>query len=123
MQEIVQFKIPGKLLEDLLRLKEDREGLMAALLESNRYSIEQLLMAYYFSSRNRVFDLVIRNPQFLTETTGRFKLDYKLGHFYACADIDTQQDESMTVGFRLEVATSELVLQGEYWPERGPDEF
>lgn len=88
-------------------------------------AIENLLISYHFVSRGRVLDVVLDEKSFILKGSsgGNFKVDYVVGQFNACADLDFTEKASMKIDFSVDIAKNEITLTGEYIPERGPDEL
>ncbi|TZF84102.1 hypothetical protein FW774_11725 [Pedobacter sp. BS3] len=95
------------------------------LLSANLDKLSELLMAYHFSSRERVSGITIDKSSLYIDGQGRgsFIVHYTIGLFNACADLDYTDDAKMTVEFAVNPESGEVALTGEYIPEREPDEF
>jgi hypothetical protein len=84
-------------------------------------ALEPLLMSYHFSKRERVFDLSV-DPLSFDERS--FIVKYNTGLFNACADVDHTDSTRMRITYKfLAAGSSTILLEGEYIPEREPDEL
>jgi len=124
MQEKIAIKISPVGLHALMVKAAERESIILNELLVNKKKIEDMLMSYYFKSRGRVYDVRIEKPILIKDSfEGFFNLTYSVGHFNACADVDTHEDEKMVVTLNLNLKNAEAILIGEYFQEREPDEF
>lgn len=94
-------------------------------LNRNIQAIEALLVGYHFSSRGRVFNVSIEEDSLNEESSleGYFKVNYFIGQFNACADLDFTDGAFMQISYKMNPADNSLTLIGEDVPEREPDEF
>jgi hypothetical protein len=123
MQEKITVALPKGLLEIEANHAEDQQVLHQYLL-ANSQLLEPLLTSYYFTERKRVSDLRIDDASFsLQSGKGSFTVNYTLGLFNACADLDYNEQEKMKIEIVLDMEVGEALLTGEYFPEREPDEF
>lgn len=90
-------------------------------LQKNTEKITELLVSYHFRSRGRVFNVTINHSSIilLNAEMGKFTVNYNIGQFNACADIDFTEKASM----EMLIDVREGIVTGEYIPEREPDEF
>ncbi|MBC8053703.1 MAG: hypothetical protein H7Y13_11625 [Sphingobacteriaceae bacterium] len=120
MQEQATFQLSGPFLAeniDIIALKNE--------LQSNIKTIESLLVSYHFKSRGRVFDVRLRGEsiEMLQAQMGKFLVEYSVGQFNACADIDFTEKASMEMLIDLDSINKRAIITGEYIPERDPDEI
>lgn len=123
MQENIALKISAVGLAGIKVQAAEIESILLNELLSNKAEIEDLIISYYFKSRGRIFDLRILKPVIDKHNKGYFYVYYNVGHFNACADIDTHEAEKMKIDIDVNLEKGALFLTGEYFPEREPDEF
>jgi hypothetical protein len=99
--------------------------LLKAALHQNLKSIEQLLVSYHFKSRGRVFDVAISEGsiEFIKPLMAKFIVNYAIGQFNACADLDFNDKAAMEMLVDIDSDQKAFIVTGEYVPERDPDEF
>ena len=122
MQESLTVQFSPSVIQEVLN------GSVHALLielEKSKEKIIELLVGYHFSERQRVFDVQILETSPVLDGQGRgsFVISYMLGLFNACADLDHSSAAKMKIEICINPESGEAVLTGEYFPERGPDEF
>jgi len=123
MQEKIILKISAGAIEELLSESAEKESIILNELLANKKMIEDMLQSYYFKSRGRIYDVKIEKPTLTEGFNGSFKANYSIGHFNACADVDSHEEEKMLINLSIDTKRAEGVLTGEYFPEREPDEF
>jgi len=123
MQERAQFEISALVIESLKAGLVGADDTLLNELLSNQKQVEDLLISYHFRSRGRVYNVRIDKPVLNDDGSGFFNVRYSIGHFNACADVDTSEDERMKIQFEVNLQTGILFLVGEFIPEREPDEF
>jgi hypothetical protein len=95
-------------------------------LSSGISKVQELISAYYFNSRGSISGVSVDKPSltYRPETgEGTFLVRYTVGLFNACADLRFDDQDKMTVGFKIAADSLSARLTGEYIPEREPDEF
>jgi len=119
----MQEKTTFQLSEQFLAGSADTHNLKKELLR-NIQAIEALLVGYHFSSRGRVFNVLLDEDSLSEENSfqGQFKVNYFIGQFNACADLDFTEKAFMQISFNVDIANNIVTLTGEYIPEREPDE-
>ncbi|MFD2164438.1 hypothetical protein ACFSJU_18680 [Paradesertivirga mongoliensis] len=121
MQEQITFLLS----EDFLA--KDSFDVPALYQELNRNikSVENLLVSYHFKTRGRVFNVTIDDSslKLLQPLMGRFLVNYTIGQFNACADVDFSEKASMEMLIDLDPQNKKAIITGEFIPEREPDEF
>lgn len=124
MQEQTRFSLSDTALAALRNRNAIKETLWAEFNENIKV-VEDLLVGYHFRERGSVNDLVIEENSLLTDRDGNgyFIATYVLGMFNACADLDLSDKARMKIDFKTDLAAAEVLLTGEYFPEREPDEF
>lgn len=103
---------------------QQKSSLYQELL-SQQDKIKELLVAYHFSSRERVYDVLINEDSLSVDASGKgsFIVTYMTGLFNACADVDYNQKAEMKISLKVDPETDTVLLTGEYIPEREPDEL
>ncbi|SDC80686.1 hypothetical protein SAMN04488104_100692 [Algoriphagus faecimaris] len=84
-----------------------------------------IFLSYYYKSEGAVAEkaVLVETPEFSTETSGNFTLQFDLIHFNACLAIHEQAKEEMKISFEIDVQNETLLLKGAYWPSREMDEI
>lgn len=84
-----------------------------------------IFLSYYFKKEGAIAEKVSLGSEitFLTDHTGRFKLEFDLVHFNACLAINEQKRDLIEISFEFDSDFKNLKLIGPYWPERGMDEI
>ncbi|MGV3507925.1 MAG: hypothetical protein ACO1N7_01450 [Sphingobacteriaceae bacterium] len=120
MQEQLTFKLS----DEFLKSSVDIESIKREI-EQNVAIVEALLVSYHFKSRGRVFNVQINESsiELIKPVIGRFTVNYSIGQFNACADVDFVEKASMELLYDISIDTSTCTITGEYIPEREPDEF
>lgn len=117
MQEIWNF--------DVEQAKEpDSEKAIKELIQSKEKDLG-IFLSYYFKKEGAIAEKVTLGSEisFLTDQTGKFKLEFDLVHFNACLAINEQKRDLMEISFEFDSDFKNLKLTGPYWPERGMDEI
>jgi hypothetical protein len=123
MQENARIKIDEELLNSLGR-NEVAKNMLTKFFEENLKAIHDLLFNYHYEKRERVYELRIEENSLVFEgNKGSFRVLYMIGFFNACADLDYNAPEKMKIDFSIHKEPKEILLTGEYWPERGQDEI
>jgi len=93
-------------------------------LVDNIKRIEELLVRYHYSRREKVLNVSIDQDKIFVDQKGMgsFTVSYVIGLFNACADLDFNDKAAMKIGFRIQPDSHEIILTGENIPEREPDE-
>ena len=121
MQEQIKFSLSEGFADngtvDLNRLKEE--------INSNIEKINGLLVSYHFKARGRVFNVSIseNSVEMINSCMAKFLVNYTIGQFNACADVDFTERSSMEMLMDIDLVSKEAIVTGEYIPEREPDEF
>jgi len=123
MQEKAEIKISAIAVEAILMQAAEKELIILNELLAHKTVIEDLIISYYFKSRGRIFDVRLNRPTLDENCNGFFNVSYTVGHFNACADVDTSEEESMKIQLWSDLENGIIMLEGEYIPEREPDEF
>ena len=123
MQEKTQFKISSIAVTGIKMQAAEKESIVLNELLNHRAVIEDLLVGYYFKSRGRIYNVRINKPVLDEDCNGFFSVKYTIGHFNACADLDTNEEESMKIQIKADLETGVAELTGEFFPEREPDEL
>jgi hypothetical protein len=123
MQESTKFKFSPIAVEGLKMQAAEKESIVLIELLSHKSVIEDLLVSYYFRSRGRIYNVRINKPVLDENCNGSFNVTYNIGHFNACADVDSNEEESMQIAINADLSSGSVVLTGEYFPEREPDEI
>ena len=123
MQERTKISISSVALEGIKMQAADKELIIFNELLANKSKIEDLIISYHYKNRGRVYNVRIESPVLSQELTGSFNVRYAIGHFNACADIDTNEDAIMAIQISTDLSLAEINLTGEFIPEREPDEF
>lgn len=122
---IMQEQTTFLLSEDFLAQRSFDVSTLYQELNRNIKSVEDLLVSYHFKTRGRVFNIII-NPnslELLQPQIGKFLVNYTIGQFNACADVDFSEKVSMEMLIDLDPQNKKAIITGEYIPEREPDEF
>ena len=123
MQENARIKIDEELLNSL-GSNEVTENILTKYFEENLKAIQDLLFNYHYDKRERVYELSLEENSLVFEgNKGSFRVLYMIGFFNACADLDYNAPEKMKIDFSINRDIKEIILTGEYWPERGQDEI
>ena len=86
--------------------------------------LEELLISYHFKKREKVLNISIDPSSILVDKlTSRFLVVYNIGLFNACADISSQDSAHMWIVAKIEPENNQIILLGEFIPERGQDEI
>ena len=87
--------------------------------------IEDLLIKYHFNKREKVLNVVVEEGTFFIndDGMGKFTVNYIIGLFNACADIDYAEKARMNIVFKTNLNDHQIIITGEYIPEREPDEL
>lgn len=124
MQEEITIEIKEEVLANINNINQNAKDFLQSYLEENLSNIQDLLFNYHYEKRERVYDLKIDKKSISFDgSKGSFKLQYMIGFFNACADLDYNTPEKMMIKFYLNREKSMVTLVGEYWPERGQDEI
>ncbi len=121
MQEQIKFSLseefPKEDIVDLDTLKRE--------INLNIQVIGELLTSYHFKSRGRVFDVRVNENsiEMINSHMGKFTVNYTIGQFNACADVDFTEKASMEMLIDADLISRKAIVTGEYIPEREPDEF
>jgi hypothetical protein len=85
----------------------------------------EILLSYYFKGEGGLVEKVTLtdNINFMTPTTGTFKVKFKVVYFNACWDIHSDDEEQMILNFDVNLLQKKMRLTGPLWPEREPDEI
>ena len=99
-----------KAIKDLIQSKEKDLG---------------IFLSYYFKREGAIAEKVSLGSEitFLTDHTGKFKLEFDMVHFNACLAINEQKRDLIEINFEFDSDFKNLTLIGPYWPERGMDEI
>ena len=102
--------ISEKAIKDLILTKEKDLG---------------IFLSYYFKREGAIAEKVSLGSEitFLTDYTGKFKLEFDLVHFNACLAINEQKRDLIEISFEFDSVFKNLTLISPYWPERGMDEI
>ncbi|MBC7912735.1 MAG: hypothetical protein H7Y07_01300 [Pyrinomonadaceae bacterium] len=94
-------------------------------LVQNLDKITALLVGYHFKSRGRVINVSVieSSVEFIKPLMATFMVQYTIGQFNACADVDFTEAATMEMLVDINLEKAEAVITGEYIPEREPDEF
>ncbi len=87
--------------------------------------IEDLLIKYHFNKREKVLNVVVQEDTFFIndDGMGKFTVNYIIGLFNACADIDYAEKARMNIVFKTNLIDHQIIITGEYIPERELDEL
>lgn len=121
MQEQITFQVSANFLSQ----SSPNLNLLKKELSQNLKSVEQLLVNYHYQSRGRVFDVTVQDTsvEFISDLMAKFVVNYSIGQFNACADLDFSERASMEMLVDFEAEKKIAIITGEYIPERDPDEF
>ncbi len=93
-------------------------------LKQHLEKIEQLLLAYHYAQKERVFNVETGELEFNDDKqTGFFPAYYKTNIFNGCADLDFTEKKEMRILFSIDKSRRVIILTGENIPERYPDEL
>ncbi len=124
MQEKTTLKVEQEILGAIANGNPEAIKVLNMYFKNNLKSIQDLLFNYHYEKRERIYDLKIdENSIVIDNHYGSFKVIYMIGFFNACADLDYNAPEKMKIDFIIDEKNSEIILTGEYWPERGQDEI
>lgn len=123
MQEHLTIKLSGISLSGIMSHAAEQESILLNEFLFNKAKIEDMLTGYYFNTRGRIYNVTINKPVMDAQNRGYLYVYYFIGHFNACADIDSYEEEKMKLSFVLNLDKAEVKISGEYFPEREPDEF
>ena len=124
MQEKIKIHLSEHYLSLAAHQPDATQPLYSELVK-NISKINDLLISYHFSKRERIVDLEIDKSSIVitSEGKGNFLVNYTIGMFNACADLDYTQKEKMIIDIEINQKTNEAVLRGEFFPERDPDDL
>jgi len=125
MEERITLKLSEETVD---RVAEDPQAIGKYLyreLQRNMEEIIQMIAGYFFVERKRVYDLAIDQFSFEVDPQGmgRFTVSYTLGMMDGCSGIDKSQEDKMTITMNTNLSAGKMVLIGEHFPEREPDDF
>lgn len=123
MQEIIQIQLVDKTLQAIQADSEYKTEYIIEELQQHEKAIDNMLVSYYFAERKRVYDVVINIPSIQMNSLGhgKFRVNYMLGMFNACADIDASDVSQMDILMDVDFTKRSMILTGEDIPEREPD--
>ena len=116
MQEKWKIKLDQPISNDEIGKK------LPVLLEKHAKDLG-IFLSYYYRKQGAVVEDVKLMGEIIThpKSTGSFLLDFSLVFFNACLSIHETEREKMAVQYGLE--GEDLILTGEYWPERDSEEL
>ena len=124
MEERITLKLSEKTID---RLKEGTESIQRYLYEDlirNLEEIRLMITGYFFIDRKRVYDLIIEESSLVMDQgKGKVTVRYTLGMLDGCSGIDKSEKDSMTISINANHESGEVLLVGENFPEREPDDF
>lgn len=125
MEERITLKLSEETID---RLKDDSELNHKYLYEdliTNLEEIRLMITGYFFVDRKRVYDLIIEKSSLVINQQGKGKVTvrYTLGMLDGCSGIDKSQEDSMNISINTNLEAGEVLLVGENFPEREPDDF
>lgn len=123
MQEIIRIQLFDKTLQAILADHPDKVKLIADELDQHEKAIENMMVSYYFLDRKRVYDVTIDKTtvEINRDGNGHFRINYMLGLFNACADVDASDLTYMDILMAVDFEKRNMILTGEDIPEREPD--
>lgn len=104
--------------------KPNTENSIKELIHTNEKDLG-IFLSYYFKREGAIAEKVSLGSEitFMTDHTGKFKLEFDLVHFNACLAINEQKRDLIQISFEFDSDFKNLKLTGPYWPERGMDEI
>jgi hypothetical protein len=117
MQEIWNFEVDQV-------TESNTEKSIKELIQSKEKDLG-IFLSYYFKKEGAIAEKVSLGSEitFLTDHTGKFKLEFDLVHFNACLAINEQKRDLIEISFEFDSDFKNLKLTGPFYPERGMDEI
>ena len=125
MREQITLPLSNNFVESLQSNKKNVRALLFLELEINRAKIEDLLVGYHFTSREKVDSHSVDEGslQFNDPCNGHFKLVYNVVHVNGCQDLTYDDVDTKIITFEINISKRSIHLLGEEIRERMPDEF
>ena len=116
MQEIWKIKLTQPISNDEI------VSILPELLKLNAKDLG-IFLSYYYRKQGAVVEDVKLQGEIINNTaaTGSFLLDFALVFFNACLSIHETEREKMAIQYELE--GEDLILTGEFWPERDSEDL
>lgn len=125
MQENVTLNITSDVVAAVINNTADKEQYIVDFLTKHQASLQAMIESYWFTKKANVLNLSLLSEsiRFTTAVSGMFIVKYTVSYFFACDDITTNNQETMTCTFDVDLGRHALTITGEKEPERTPDEF
>ncbi len=125
MQETITLNISTEVVASVVGNDADKEQRIAELITKHLPELQAMIESYWFAKKANVQNLAVPHDsvRFTTAVSGMFVAKYTVSYFFACDDITTNNAETMTCTFDVDLGRHAITIAGELQPERGPDEF
>lgn len=81
-----------------------------------------IFLSYYFRNEGGLVEEVqLKDISFTNSTSGELKVDFKVIHYNACLNINSNDKEEMDLNFIFIPSEGIVKLTGPFWPQREPD--
>lgn len=121
----MQTKLKLKISSDLCTaLKENtvlKNDILIEEIQSHSDQIAYMLQPYYPREKLSKVSVLQETIAFIDFTHIALKLEFVMEEYNACSAVDTINTGRMGVSIYCDLDTAELLLTGEYWPERDAD--
>jgi hypothetical protein len=125
MQESITLNISPDVVAAVISNDADKEQRIVELMTKHMSELQAMIESYWFAKKANVLNLAVvpESIRFTTAVSGMFVAKYTVSYFFACDDITTNNTETMTCTFEVDLGRHAINIVGELQPERGPDEF
>ena len=125
MQETITLNISTDVVASVINNDMDKEQRVVELITKHLPQLQAMIGSYWFSQKANVLNVSVPSDtiRFTTAVSGMFVAKYTVSYFFACDDITTNNTETMTCTFDIDLGRHAIVITGEMQPERTPDEF
>jgi hypothetical protein len=120
MQENITLNISTDVVASVINNDTDKEQRIIELVTDHLPQLQAMIESYWFAKKANVLNVSVPadSIRFATAVSG-----YTVSYFFACDDITTNNAESMTCTFDVDLGRHAMTITGELLPERVPDEF
>jgi hypothetical protein len=125
MQETITLNISTDVVASVINNEADKEQRITELVMKHLSQLRTMIESYWFAKKANVLDISVPpdTVRFTTAVSGMFVAKYTVSYFFACDDITTNNAETMTCTFDVDLGRHAIAITGEMQPERVPDEF
>lgn len=125
MQENVTLNITSEVVAAVINNEADKEQRIVDFIMKHQADLQAMIASYWFTRKANVLNVSVPGDgiRFTTAVSGMFVVKYTVSYFFACDDITTNKQETMTCTFDVDLGRHAITITGEKEPERVPDEF